>query len=501
MGMDWSSIVQGQPSSDELEQRKQGWGQWFQKLQEDPALRQSLMFTGAMLMRGRQPGQSTGGLLGQAAFGGMGMYNAMQRQQTTDQQEKDKTALEQQKLQSSLKTQELQNQVTQAELANNQRVYQGAAYVDPTGRLGAEQKMREGALKEIESRQRLELIKKQLAALDKAGVTGLEQNEYGDVSGVLTKGNQAFRIRQIAPMGPQMAQKRAEEEALAAGLSKPGMFSFGDTNKAWEDFVKPRMEQLQKGVNERVPFGEELGSEIGAAAAPPSGPFVGQPQTQPQTQSPMAPQSGEKSVYQAVQQVESGGDPNAVSPKGATGNMQLMPGTAKGLGVNARVPLENIAGGVSYLDSLFQKYGDQETGLMAYNWGPGNVDAWIKRGKNPAEIPPETRKYLQKVSEVMGKPIKSQASATSYGDAQAPIDVEDLRKKQTQQVAAAPKAETPKGAMGKGGNFEIQSHEVSVGRGGKTHRYSVKGDPEKKMFDFEGGAKWRAEELRRGVVK
>lgn len=104
-------------------------------------------------------------------------------------------------------------------------------------------------------------------------------------------------------------------------------------------------------------------------------------------------------LVKAMVQVESAGDPDAVSSKGAAGLMQLMPATARELGVNNRFdPEQNVRGGKKYITDLLDKYGgDPEKALIAYNWGRGNV---AKRGFENA--PPESRDYVRKVLSQLG---------------------------------------------------------------------------------------------------
>lgn len=95
---------------------------------------------------------------------------------------------------------------------------------------------------------------------------------------------------------------------------------------------------------------------------------------------------------------ESKGDTRAVSPAGARGLTQLMPGTASDLGVSdPHNADQSIPGGTKYLKQQLDKYGNEELALMAYNWGPGNVDNWIKNGKDQSKVPAETRDYVQRV--------------------------------------------------------------------------------------------------------
>lgn len=87
---------------------------------------------------------------------------------------------------------------------------------------------------------------------------------------------------------------------------------------------------------------------------------------------------------------------HAVSSAGAQGVMQLMPATAKSLGVkDAFDPEQNIEGGIKFLAQLERKYKDPKLAAMAYNWGPGNVDKWLMAGADMSKLPKETRNYVQ----------------------------------------------------------------------------------------------------------
>jgi len=84
----------------------------------------------------------------------------------------------------------------------------------------------------------------------------------------------------------------------------------------------------------------------------------------------------------------------AKSKAGAIGVMQLMPKTAKGLGVDPLNPEENIRGGVTYLKQMYDKYQDPTLALAAYNAGPGRLDKALKSGQGIAGLPRETQNYV-----------------------------------------------------------------------------------------------------------
>jgi soluble lytic murein transglycosylase-like protein len=101
-------------------------------------------------------------------------------------------------------------------------------------------------------------------------------------------------------------------------------------------------------------------------------------------------------VVKSIVAAESNFNPDALSPKGAIGLMQLMPATALEYGADATIPEQNIDAGTQYLGTLLKRYSKYRDGLKraiaAYNAGPGAVDRY--RG-----IPPyrETRGYVIRV--------------------------------------------------------------------------------------------------------
>lgn len=145
----------------------------------------------------------------------------------------------------------------------------------------------------------------------------------------------------------------------------------------------------------------------------------------------------------AMSTVESGGDPNAVSRKGALGLMQVMPATAMKPGFNIpnifefakqngvevgreneseakrllQIPSLGASYGMRIMDTMLQRYnGNLPYALAAYNAGPGRIDKWLADGADPKKLPKETQDYVPKVLAQLNK----QAGAPAPGAAPAP---------------------------------------------------------------------------------
>lgn len=103
-------------------------------------------------------------------------------------------------------------------------------------------------------------------------------------------------------------------------------------------------------------------------------------------------------LLQAVAHQESGMRSDAVSPAGARGLMQLMPGTARELGVDPMDPVQSIDGAARYLRQQLDAFGRLDLALAAYNAGPGNV-------RRHDGVPPfaETQKYVAAITAALGR--------------------------------------------------------------------------------------------------
>jgi hypothetical protein len=115
----------------------------------------------------------------------------------------------------------------------------------------------------------------------------------------------------------------------------------------------------------------------------------------------------------AIMRAESGGNPQARSPKGAVGLMQIMPGTwaelraRYGLGADPYDPRDNVLAGTAYLRELHDRYG-QPGFLAAYNAGPGRYEHHLATGR---ALPEETQAYIAAVTPMLdGNPIGAQTT-------------------------------------------------------------------------------------------
>jgi hypothetical protein len=123
-------------------------------------------------------------------------------------------------------------------------------------------------------------------------------------------------------------------------------------------------------------------------------------------------------IFNQLIQVESSGNPNAVSPVGAEGLAQLMPATqadpgfglknitqvAQEMNLPANDPRVNVEFGKRYLTAMLDRYdGDMQAALIAYNGGYGRADAWLAAGRDDKVIPKESADYYKKVG---GQPVE-----------------------------------------------------------------------------------------------
>lgn len=127
----------------------------------------------------------------------------------------------------------------------------------------------------------------------------------------------------------------------------------------------------------------------------------------------------------AVMRAESAGDPRAVSAAGAMGLMQIMPDTWDELRARHRLghdPFDlrdNIMAGAAYLREMWDRYGNLNSMLAAYNAGPGRYDEYLSAGR---QLPAETRAYVAALAPILnGDPAPAVAGSATA----APTDWRD----------------------------------------------------------------------------
>ncbi len=187
----------------------------------------------------------------------------------------------------------------------------------------------------------------------------------------ITKTNRQV-LQDIPAVPPPPKLRMAEKKTLTMASPKAAPAAVANIPRApvtstGSNLVEPKSEQAG-----RLPALEKYISQIRSAAAE---------------------ANLSEDLIKSIIMRESGGNSQAVSHKGAAGLMQLMPDTAKAMGVNDPLdPEENIRGGAKYLRSLIDRFGDLKTALTAYNAGPANVE----RHGGAAHFP-ETDKYVQQI--------------------------------------------------------------------------------------------------------
>jgi hypothetical protein len=218
--------------------------------------------------------------------------------------------------------------------------------------------------------------------------------------------------------GLEKLQSNLPEEGYAGG----GIVAFADGGLAPDDDEdqadeeKALFSRLMAGISALKESGEEMPEGISSERAPSEGtPNKGVSSEGAPTgrQAPKVERTGHKFEGAVLEEAKRQGvDPNlalhvlyketgglknpesARSHAGALGVMQIMPATAKGLGIDPLDPQQNIRGGVLYLKQMMDKYQDPVLAAAAYNAGPGRVDKALKSGYGIAALPRETQNYV-----------------------------------------------------------------------------------------------------------
>jgi len=285
-------------------------------------------------------------------------------------------------------------------------------------------------------------LSEQLKDVPQAKLVDYAKNPNSMVPQFLALAEIQRRQRLMTSQGGQAPQTSVAEDIMAAeaprmsgvaalptramfteeGMAGGGIVAFAEGGDAEDEYE----EYLEKARRGRMQGLQQALAEAGAYAKNPLANLEGKPTRQQrmaeqemQTNAP-APverkgshkyedlvlaeaqrQGIDPALARHVLYKETGNLPNPESAKskaGALGVMQLMPKTAKELGVDPMNPEENIRGGVMYLRKMMDKYNDPILAAAAYNAGPGRVDKALK-GQGLTALPRETRMYIAGLAE------------------------------------------------------------------------------------------------------
>jgi len=248
-----------------------------------------------------------------------------------------------------------------------------------------------------------------LELLSKALVNPQEAKFYEDLASIYFSPRAGETLTGLTPLVRALQASQAAAEAtgqIAGGVGRRAAGRIeGEVRTPTKPISKSGMVVGGLGAGAGIPEIEQMLAEINSSGV--SG--VTQ-SAQPVVKQDIASVISEQPpLIQAIIQTESAGKPQAKSKKGARGLMQLMPGTAKELGVDPTDPIQNIEGGTRYINQMMRQFGDEKLALAAYNWGPGNLQRAIARTEKEgipatweniitvAYVPAETRKYVNKV--------------------------------------------------------------------------------------------------------
>jgi hypothetical protein len=249
-----------------------------------------------------------------------------------------------------------------------------------------------------------------LGLLSKALLNQPEAKFYEDLASIYFNPRAGETLTGLTPLVRALQASQAAGEVTGAVAERAGRKIAGRTESELMPSKGPSKSAMAVGglgLGTGIPEIDKLMAEINSG--------VIDTMQAPEAESPAVKKdvgtliSEQPTLIRAIISAESAGKPEAVSKKGAKGLMQLMPGTAKELGVDPTDPAQNIEGGTRYINQMLNKFKDEKLALAAYNWGPGNLQRALarvkKEGLKPtwenilevAYVPAETRKYVSKV--------------------------------------------------------------------------------------------------------